>query len=324
MEVTKKSEEKAELEATEQKQIVAGGSSLITTGDWKRFFQEPLKTMGPQSGMGSFELNLEPIPNDLRLEGSKSYPCWSRRARLLLRMKGVEHYLEETCVEPADKSSMEWRVWNMTNAMVMLWLMNSMSASIHRMVELTSTAAEMWKRLHDTYIGLCNVRMVETQWKAEQLKQEGRTVQEYASELQHLWEDLDCCDPLQLSHPDCVVRAMAWLERRRVIHFLNGLNQEFEPRRVAMLCQSTLPTIEEAISAMVQEENRLRVMRGNNPGRSTYTIAGGRKCYNCGQKGHLSYNCPFPQSSDGRSGARRSSHCGVYGGQRGGCGRGDH
>src|SRR5688572_3185779 len=119
MEVTNKSEEKAELKATEQEQIVAGESSLITTGDWKSLLQELLEavgTMGPQSGMGSFELNLEPIPNDLRLEGSKSYPCWSRRARLLLRMKGVEHYLEETCVEPADKSSMEWRVWDMTNA----------------------------------------------------------------------------------------------------------------------------------------------------------------------------------------------------------------
>ncbi|RCV42792.1 hypothetical protein SETIT_9G244000v2 [Setaria italica] len=146
-------------------------------------------------------------------------------------MKGVEHYLEETCVEPADKSSMEWRVWDMTNATVMLWLMNSMSPSVCRMVELTSTAAEMWKRLRDTYIGVCSVMMVETQWKAEQLKQEGRTVQE------------------------------------RVIHFLNGLNREFEPRRVAMLCQSTLPTMEEAISAMVQEENPLRVMRDNNPGR---------------------------------------------------------
>jgi hypothetical protein len=56
------------------------------------------------------ETKLELIPNDVKLEGSKNYLSWFRRVQVLLRGKGVEHYLVEDCVEPANKLSPEWRV----------------------------------------------------------------------------------------------------------------------------------------------------------------------------------------------------------------------
>lgn len=113
------------------------------------------------------------------------------------------------------------------------------------------------------------------------------------------------------------------MQRQRVIHFLKGLNKEFEDRRAAMFYQATLPTMEEAISAMVQEEMRLKLMRGTNPTRSAYTVADNRECYNCGQVGHVSYNCPTPRNIGGR-GLIRGGY-GGFGGTRGGFGgdRGD-
>jgi hypothetical protein len=56
------------------------------------------------------ELKLELIPNYVKLEGSKNYLSWFRRVQVLLRGKGVEHYLAEDYVEPANKHSPEWRV----------------------------------------------------------------------------------------------------------------------------------------------------------------------------------------------------------------------
>ena len=56
------------------------------------------------------ELKLELMPNEVKLEGSKNYLSWARRVRVILGGKGVEHYLEEDCVELADKLSPEWRV----------------------------------------------------------------------------------------------------------------------------------------------------------------------------------------------------------------------
>ena len=93
--------------------------------------------------------------------------------------------------------------------------------------------------------------VVEVQGKVEALKQEEKTVQEYASELQQLWADLDHYDPLQLTCAGDIEAGKVWLQRRRVTHFLKGLNPKFESRRAAMFHLANLPTMEEAISAMV-------------------------------------------------------------------------
>ena len=82
---------------------------------------------------------------------------------------------------------------------------------------------------------------------------------------------------------------------------------------------------------MVIEESRLRMMSSNNPVKSAYTTVVERKCYNCGEEGHLSYNCPLPKNYGGRSGTRGgrggargdqgSGYGGHGGGRAGGCGR---
>ncbi|XP_015643822.1 uncharacterized protein [Oryza sativa Japonica Group] len=320
----RKAEEDAALQAG-KKESVAGESSFFTKGEMKSLLQDLIATgmMGLRSGIGPSEIKLEVMPNEVRLEGTKNYLSWSRRARLMLRAKGVEHYLEETCVEPIDKSSVEWKMWNATNSTVVAWLMTSVSPSIARMIEAIQNATIIWKTLSNMYSEEGNVMMmVEAQDKVENLKQEGRTVQEYASELQHLWADLDHYDPLQLKHDDDIVIGNKWLQRRRVIHFLKGLNKEFEDRRAAMFHQATLPNMEEAISAMVQEEMRQKVMKGSNPVRSAYITINDRECYNCGLKGHVSYNCPSPRNNNGRGVARGGARGGFGGfnGSRGGYG----
>ena len=61
------------------------------------------------------------------------------------------------------------------------------------------------------------------------------------------------------------------------------------------------------------------MMNGGNPVKPAYVAIEDRDCYNCGEKGHLSYNCPNPRGSGGRGGSRggRGSTRGSYGGGRG-------
>jgi hypothetical protein len=44
----------------------------------------------------------------------------------------------------------------------------------------------------------------------------------YVNELQHLWADLDQCDPLEFPHAESMEIARNWAERRRVMQFLKG------------------------------------------------------------------------------------------------------
>jgi len=138
--------------------------------------------------------------------------------------------------------------------------------------------------------------MMEIQNKADAVKQAGRSVEQYASELQYLWGELDHYAPLHMRDPQDAQEVQKWVEDRRVTHFLRNLDPEFESRRAAFCHQDSLPTMEEAVSAMIIEESRQHMMSGNNPVKSAYTSVSERKCYNCGEEGHLSYNCPLPKS----------------------------
>jgi hypothetical protein len=161
-----------------------------------------LGLIGAKANTGTSELKLELVPNDVKLEGSKNYLSWSRRVRVLLRGKGVEYYLEETCVEPIDKLGAEWRIWHATNSVIVAWLLASMSPTVSKRVEAMHTASQIWKTLSNIYSRKGNVMvMMEIQSKADAVKQMGRSVEQYASELQHLWGELDHYAPLQMVCP---------------------------------------------------------------------------------------------------------------------------
>lgn len=193
-----------------------------------------LGLIGAKANTSTSELKLELVRNDVKLEGSKNYLSWSRRVHVLLGGKGVEHYLEETCVEPADKLSTEWRIWHATNSVIVAWLLASMSPTVSKRVEAMCTASLIWRTLSNIYSRKGNVMMMmmEIQGKADTVKQAGRPVEQYASELQHLWEELDHYVPLQMYDPRDAQAVHKWVEDRRVTHFLKNLDPEFESRRV--------------------------------------------------------------------------------------------
>ena len=70
---------------------------------------------------------------------------------------------------------------------------------------------------------------------------------------------MDYFDPIEMECGKCIEKFNKWTERRRVRDFLNGLNPKFENRRVALYCSEKLPTLEQAISAIVSEETRLKL-----------------------------------------------------------------
>ena len=109
-----------------------------------------------------------------------------------------------------------------------------MYSSVSKMVEAMRTAAQIWKTLSNMYSRKGNVMMMmEIQSKADVVKQIGRPVEQYASELQYLWGELDHYAPLQMICPQDAQVVHKWVEDRRVTHFLKNLDPEFESRRAA-------------------------------------------------------------------------------------------
>ncbi|XP_071679982.1 uncharacterized protein [Lolium perenne] len=251
---------------------------------------------------------LELPANEIKLEGVANYLRWSRRALLILNSKGLDERVSGEAAEPADKTSPEWKQWNAINSLIVAWLLNSLVPNIAASVEALTKASEVWDTLSNLYSGKGNIMLIaEIEDKVHDLQQGNKTVMAYVAELQHLWGDLDHVDPLELAHGECVSAAASWIERRRVMKFLKGLNQDFEGRRAALLHQTTTPSLKEAIAAMSREEVRLNMTKGSDsvPHPTFYTNERQemRDCYTCGQKGHLKHQCTsFATSSRGRGG----------------------
>jgi len=148
------------------------------------------------------------------------------------------------------------------------------------------------------------------QKELQELCQGDKSVVEYVSELKRLWSDLDYYDPIELECGKCIEKFSKWTEKRRVRDFLNGLNPKYENRRAALYGSGNLPNLEQAISAIISEETRLKLeatgatMQSSTQRRSAIVATEGanfqksatntydRKCFKCGQPGHLQISCP--------------------------------
>jgi hypothetical protein len=158
-----------------------------------------------------------------------------------------------------------------------------------------------------------------------------RSIQEYATDLERLWADYDhfssaaCC-----KDPECKRGAR---DTQRTMHFMRGLNPAFEPRCAVLLAQPKIPSLEETISTMVQEESRIRLQSGaaGLPGvKSALAVSKlgntgykgeTREYYNCGEVGHLKQFCTKPPKERNLGGRGQSGGRGQgRGGRRGGRG----
>uniref|UniRef100_A0ACD6AP15 Uncharacterized protein n=1 Tax=Avena sativa TaxID=4498 RepID=A0ACD6AP15_AVESA len=205
-------------------------------------------------------------------------------------------------------------------------MLNSLVPNIAASIEALTKASDVWDTLSRLYSRKGNIMLIaEIEDKVHDLQQGDKTVMAYVAELQHLWGDLDHVDPLELVHRECVTAAASWIERRRVIKFLKGLNREFEGRRAALLHQTTTPSLKEAIAAMSREGIRLKMTKGSDsvPRPAFYTSERRemRDCYTCGVKGHLKHQCTsFVTPGRGRGGYSQGR--GIYRGRGDGRGGG--
>jgi hypothetical protein len=149
---------------------------------------------------------IELMPNDVKLEGVKNYLAWSRSALRLLKAKGLKGYVNGDLVEPKDKLSAEWKDWEVTNSLVVAWMLSSMVPAIASTVDTIISAVEMLKAIEQMYSGVGNVTlMVETEDRLHNIKQGERSVAEFVQELHCLWAHADHYDPIELPHLECVV-----------------------------------------------------------------------------------------------------------------------
>jgi hypothetical protein len=149
--------------------------------------------------------------------------------------------------------------------------------------------------------------------------------------MERLWADYDYFSPTACCRdPECQRGAR---DTQRTMHFMRGLSPAFELRCAGLLAQPKIPSLEETISAMIQEGSRIGLQSGTvglpgvksalafsksgNTGYRGETL----ECYNCCEVGHLKQFCTKPPKERNLGGRGRSGGRGRgRGGRRGGRG----
>jgi Retrotransposon gag protein len=214
-----------------------------------------------------------------------------------------------------------------------MWLLSSLTPSIASTVDGIDRVKDVWEKLKRTYDGVGNnLRVFQIKREIEAIVQGDRSIQEYATDLKRLWTDYDHFSPAACcKDPECKKGARD--TQMRTMHFMRGLNPAFEPRCAVLLAQPNIPSLEETISAMVQEDSRIRLQSGaaglpgvksalavSKPDNTGYR-GETRECYNCGEVGYLNQFCTKPPKERNLDGRGRSGGRGRgRGGRRGGRG----
>lgn len=197
--------------------------------------------------------NLE--PNPVRLTGPGDFFSWSRNALLILEAHGLEKFLREDEKRPGEVPQDQW---DQQQKRVMVWLLGSMEKTVREQVEGLQSAAEVWASIEKQFSGKSNKMQVSRIFhELRHIKQEQKTVTEYAGEIKKLYRDLEYFRPFKAHDPRDVSLLREWFEPLLVQTFLDGLNSEFNLRSQLIQATSDWPTLDQTISSILEEETRL-------------------------------------------------------------------
>ena len=83
----------------------------------------------------------------------------------------------------------------------------------------------------------------------------GQSISDFYSQTSTMWEQLSTVDPPIMCSKD-IELFVKYKDRRKFIHFMMGLCEDFEPTRASLLSRSPTPSLDTAIKKLIYEENR--------------------------------------------------------------------
>ena len=91
--------------------------------------------------------------------------------------------------------------------------------------------------------------------KLYQMRQEtGQSISDFYSQTSTMWEQLSAADPPLVCSKD-IELFVKYRDRRKFMHFMMGLREDFEPTRASLLRQSLTPSLDAAAKELISEEN---------------------------------------------------------------------
>ncbi|CAN1244686.1 hypothetical protein LINPERPRIM_LOCUS6212 [Linum perenne] len=161
------------------------------------------------------------------LDGT-NYLHWSQSVLIYISGRGKTGYLHGTTEKPA-KADSKFEQWNMEDNLVRGWLLSTMQPKIGENYLLHSSAKSIWDHAKKTCSTIDNsFVLLEIETKLFNLKQGEMSVTEYYNALNRSWLQLDQYDAQEWTTPEDGQTFRKFIDKKRTLHFLLGLNPELD------------------------------------------------------------------------------------------------
>ncbi|GAV57858.1 UBN2_3 domain-containing protein, partial [Cephalotus follicularis] len=127
-------------------------------------------------------------------KGSSNYLLWAQAVKIYIMAKKKLKFLNCDLSAPDARG---YEDWMQENAVILIWLWNSMEPETAANVMFHNTAKGVWDDLKDTYSQDKNMNMVYNLYdKMFHLRQSGKPLHDYYSTFKGLAEELNVFQPL--------------------------------------------------------------------------------------------------------------------------------
>ncbi|XP_019175636.1 PREDICTED: uncharacterized protein LOC109170958 [Ipomoea nil] len=186
---------------------------------------------------------------------------WSRSMNIALEVKNKFGLIDGSipCPSPLDA---KFAVWRRCNNIVCSWILKSLNSTIAESDLYYEKAQDIWNKLKERYSQMDPHKIAELQNEIFRNTQGNKTINEYFTKCNALWEQLNAMRPLPIyeCNPRCSCTLLSKIQKEkeddRVIRFLEGLNDEFETLKSGILVMDPIPTMEKVLNMALKIERK--------------------------------------------------------------------
>ncbi|KAJ0855244.1 putative transcription factor interactor and regulator CCHC(Zn) family [Helianthus annuus] len=267
----------------------------------------------------------------IKLKGTENYRVWSSAMKLALEAKNKFGFIDGKCKKNSEDDVLSSQ-WDRCNSVVLSWLLNSVSEELYLGQVFSKLVSEVWIDLKETYDKVDGSIVYDLYKKINCITQSGSSVSEYYHRLNTMWKQFDAV--LQL--PTCSCQAAKdyndFSTLIKLMQFLMGLDDVYQPVRTNLLTREPLPTVKVAFSIVSREESHRNASVGTKSQSVSFVSKGNSsfdqkkkefrgpnpnlKCSHCNKIGHTTDRCyelvgypsGFKKKPGGQSGKKFSNN----------------
>ncbi|GJX75530.1 ribonuclease H-like domain-containing protein [Tanacetum coccineum] len=255
---------------------------------------------------------IAPTVVSIKLKGTENYQVWSCAMLLALEGKNKIGFIDGSC-KRSNTDEVLGKQWDRVNAIVLGWILNSISEKLFLGQKFSNRAKHVWQELKKTYDKVDGSIMFGLHNQINTLKQNGSSIADYYHKLNALWKQYD----VMIELPKCVCNASEGFKKHnqllKLMQFLMGLDDSYMQIRSSILSRETLPDVRSAYDTISSEEshrvavdsiagssqrNQASAFMSNVPNSEGSGLNNNRQggssglvCENCGFNGHTIDRC---------------------------------